>query len=259
MIYSILLTLMQKNNSLQLPKTRMISAASQQTKLALSFHVAVDHPKGQGVGIGVVQQARCEKPCSLMPELLPTEERRYGIRRKCLATKNVKTRERAEMLALLHALGFAYSTIKKRCSPAVQVQTIKIFCEHLPVIYTVKRYLQHSPACFEDEVGSNDRARIKRVVQAIHKLERRCVGVFLTIANMEDDAQKRAGSAARQRGKVACQQRRRLQRARKRASAVVHRTSENELSAEVSAEDIPKLTLRMQACAISWEESWIPL
>jgi hypothetical protein len=242
MIAFLLFTLMQKNNSLQPPKTRMSSAASQQTKLASSLRVAMNHPKGQGVGTGVVQQARCAKTGALMPEPLPTEERKYGIRRTYFATENVKTCEGAKMLALLHALGLASSTIKKRCSRAVQVQTIQIFREHPPVIYTVKHHLRYAPGSFEDEVSSTSRAMIKRFIQAIHKLERRCFGVSLTIANMEGDAQKKAGLATRQRGRVAYQQHRRLQCARKRASAVMHRTSENGTSAEVPAEDIQKLT-----------------
>lgn len=177
-----------------------------------------------------------------MPGLLPIEERRYGITRANFPAENVKTRERAELLALLHALGLASSTIKKRCPPAVQLRTIQISCEDPSVIYTVEHHLRYSPASFEDEVSGNDRAMIKRVVQAIHKLERRSFEVSLTIANMEDGAQKKAGLAARQHGKFACQQRRRLQHARERASTVVRRTLENEKSTDAPVEGIRELT-----------------
>lgn len=231
-------------------RNTMNSLFPEKVKLELLLHTAVDHVKGQGVGIGILQQARCAKTGALMPGLLPIEERRYGITRANFSTENVKTRERAELLAILHALGLASSTIKKRCPPNVQLRTIQIFCEHPSVIYTVKHHLRYSPTSLEDEVSGNDRAMIKRVVQAIQKLERRSFEVFLTIANMEDDAQKKVGLAARQRGSFACRQRRQLQHARGRASTAVRRTLENENSTEAPVEEIRKLTSRMQACSI---------
>ena len=92
-------------------------------------------------------------------------------------------------------------------------------------------------------MSGNDRAMIKRVVQAIQKLERRSFEVFLTIANMEDDAQKKVGLAARQRGSLACRQRRQLQHARGRVSTVMRRTLENENSTEALVEGIQELNL----------------
>ena len=231
-------------------RNTMNSLFPEKVKLELLLHTAVDHVKGQGVGIGILQQARCAKTGALMPGLLPIEERRYGITRANFSTENVKTRERAELLAILHALGLASSTIKKRCPPNVQLRTIQIFCEHPSVIYTVKHHLRYSPTSLEDEVSGNDRAMIKRVVQAIQKLERRSFEVFLTIANMGDDAQKKVGLAARQRGSFACRQRRQLQHARGRASTAVRRTLENKDSTEAPVEEIRKLTSRMQACSI---------
>ena len=65
-----------------------------------------------------------------------------------------------------------------------------------------------------DEVSGNDRAMIKRVVRAIRKFKTRGFAVSLMIANMEDEAQKRVGLASKQRGRVACRDRRRNQRAR---------------------------------------------
>jgi len=221
----------------------MGSVFPEKVKLYLLLHTAVDHVKAQGVGIGILQQARCAKTSALTAELLPTEERRYGITRANFPTENVKTRERAELLAILHALGLASSTIKKRCPPNVQLRTIQIFCEHPSVIYTVKHHLRYSPASLEDEVSGNDRAMIKRVVQAMQKLERRSFEVFLTIANMENDAQKTVGLAARQRGRFACRQRRRFQHARERVLTVVRRNLENENSTEALVEGIQELKL----------------
>jgi len=224
-------------------RNTMNSLFPEKVKLELLLHTAVDHVKGQGVGIGILQQARCAKTGALTPELLPTEERRYGITRASFPTENVKTRERAELLAILHALGLASSTIKKRCPPNVQLRTIQIFCEHPSVIYTAKHHLRYYPASLEDEVSGNDRAMIKRVVQAIQKLERRSFEVFLTIANMEDGAQKKVGLAARQRGRFACRQRRRLQHTRERVSTVVRRNLENENSTEALIKGIQELAL----------------
>ena len=221
----------------------MNSVFPEKIKLDLLLHTAVDHVKAQGVGIGILQQARCAKTCDLMPGLLPTEERKYGITRANFQTENVKTRERAELLAILHALGLASSTIKERCPPDVKLRTIRIFCEHPSVIYTVEHHLRYSPESFGDEVSGNDRAMIKRVFQAIQKLERRSFEVFLTIANMEDCAQKKVCLAARQRGRFACRQRRRLQHARERVSTVVRRTLENENSTEALVEGVQELKL----------------
>lgn len=105
----------------------MNPALPEPTKLELLLHTAVDRVKGQGVGIGVLQQGRCATTGVLMPYVLPTEEHRYGIRRAYFPIENVKTRERAEMLALLHALGLASSTVKKRCPPAMELQHINFF------------------------------------------------------------------------------------------------------------------------------------
>ena len=229
----------------------MNPALLEPTKLELHLHTAVDHVKGQGVGIGVLQQVRCATTGVLMPDVLPTEERRYRIRRAYFPIENVKTRERAEMLALLHALGLASSTIKKRCPPAIKLQHITLFCEHPSVIYTVKHHLEYCPESLEDEVSGNDRAMIKRVVQAIKKLQTRGFAVSLMIAKMEDEAQKKVGLASRQRGRVACRDRRRNQRARERAMATSHRTSENKSLPKAVANDVGSLTSRMQACNIS--------
>jgi len=57
-------------------RNTMDSVFPGKVKLELLLHTAVDHVKGQGVGIGVLQQARCAKTGALMPGLLPTEQRR---------------------------------------------------------------------------------------------------------------------------------------------------------------------------------------
>jgi hypothetical protein len=83
----------------------------------LVLHAEVDYVHRQGLGIGIVQQveqmvqygakkARAE-------HVSPTKEQKYSIKRENFGAQNVKTEERAYMLAILHALGMAYGTVRK--------------------------------------------------------------------------------------------------------------------------------------------------
>ncbi|KAF2788931.1 hypothetical protein K505DRAFT_201065, partial [Melanomma pulvis-pyrius CBS 109.77] len=80
----------------------------------------------QGVGTGLIQRAECATTGIIKNGTIQIEERKYGIKREDFAAEAVKTRKRALVLALLHALGLACGTIKRRCLKTVQLQRVTI-------------------------------------------------------------------------------------------------------------------------------------
>ena len=165
----------------------------------LTIHTAVDFVRAQGVGIGLVQ---CATPTGR------SEERKYGFKRSQLACENVKTPERANMLALLHALGLARTTIKRL---GVHVQTLTVFCSSSNVCDIINHYLECSLIELEHVVSTNDRAMIRRVVVSVRELERRGVEVRIvhSVSFQVSEEAARVRTLARQNGSKACRSRRR--------------------------------------------------
>jgi hypothetical protein len=225
-------------------------SSSEPNKLDLHMHLAVDHVKGQSVGIGVVLLAKCTTTGVLMPELLSPKDRRFGVKSTCLSPDDDKTRRRAETLALMHALVTASSTIKNSCSPSVQIQQITILTEHTKTLHTIEYYLRHISDSLEHIVDQNEFAMTMRVVKAVENLKRQAIEVSLKVANMEDDAQKKAGWIAKLGGRAVRREHRRWQRARERAMATSHRTLRNEPVPGTDANNVGDLSSQMQACNI---------
>jgi len=112
----------------------MVEIRSKPTQLVLVLHTAVDYVYHQGAGIGVVQRAECAMTGIIKNQLIPGQERKYDITRENLVVENIKTAGRAQMLALVHALGLARGTIKRGCPNAVQLQKVTVFSDSPKVV-----------------------------------------------------------------------------------------------------------------------------
>ncbi|KAJ6277759.1 hypothetical protein J3E71DRAFT_244814 [Bipolaris maydis] len=100
---------------------------------------AADFSLNSGIGIGFIQStAKVVGPSFT----LPTEVQAHGIDRGQFRAKNLKTRGRAHMFALILAMGLAHSTIRRKCSvqggplddqkyPSERKATVEIRCSSL--------------------------------------------------------------------------------------------------------------------------------
>ena len=179
--------------------------------LVLVVHTAVDYLRRQGAGVGIVQQAKCLATDTINHQLIPDQERKYGIKGENLAVENVKTAERAEMLALLHALGLARGTVKRSSQRAVELKRVAVFSESLEVVGKINHHLKYAPHSLQDVASANDRAIIKRVIAGVRKLSRHGLEVTIATSSENSKARDRARTLARQKGRQACKSRRRLQ------------------------------------------------
>jgi hypothetical protein len=71
---------------------------------SLVFHTAVNLVPLQGIGIGIIQRAPAG---AAKNRIIPLENSKSGVKRSQLTAENVKTRERAYMFIILHAMGLA--------------------------------------------------------------------------------------------------------------------------------------------------------
>jgi len=189
----------------------MVERRPKAIQLVLVLHTAVDYVYAQGVGIGLVQRAECATTGIIKNDIIQTEERKYSIKRENFAVENVKTPERALMLALLHALGLACSTIKRR-PKTVQLQKVTILSSSPTIVQIVNHHIKHAPKSLEDVASTNDRLMIKRVVAGVRRLSHHGLEVSISIAvfDREDEIGETARTMARQRGRKACRSRRQL-------------------------------------------------
>jgi hypothetical protein len=176
--------------------------------LSLVLHRAVDFGHNEGIGIGIIRSAARGAAGS---RTLPAEEHKHGIARGQIRTKNVKTRERAHMYALVLALGPARSTIKRTCTtPRFDVQRVTVLCGLPAVVEQLSHHRAHGLASLESAVSAEDRAMVRRVLAGVKRLAR--CGV--RVAVREDGAEGSAVDAARvnmmayQRRKKDCRRRR---------------------------------------------------
>ena len=149
----------------------------------------------------------------------PTKEQKYSVKGEFFRAENVKTKERAHMLALSHALGMAYGTVKKNgTKEGSHVEEVKTVIPSTSVAETVNHHVQDSPESLEDIAETNDRVMIGRVTKHVRKVFRRGVNVSITVSDEQDitlaRARARARTLAKQRGGKACKSRRRRERAK---------------------------------------------
>lgn len=179
-------------------------------RLSLVLHTAVDFVPLQGIGIGIVQRAPTG---AARNNIIPIEERKYSVKRSQFSAENVKTRERAHMFAILHAMGLARGTIKRRCTPTLRIQKVMVLCDSSTVVDLVNFHRDHGPESLGSVISTNDRSMITRVLTGIRELSRR--GVHVAIAeDGQERSSKETGKAktmARQKGRKACRSRRQVQ------------------------------------------------
>ncbi|ERF75586.1 hypothetical protein EPUS_04566 [Endocarpon pusillum Z07020] len=170
----------------------------------------MDYVYCQGAGTGVVQQTGCATRGIIQNQLIPGQERKYSVTRENLVVEQIKTVERAQMLALVYALGLAHGTIKRDCPKVFQLQKGTIFSESPKVVQTIKHHIKYAPDSLGDVTSTNDRSIIKRVIAGVHRLSRRGLEVAIAISSEKAKAGKKARKMARQRGRKACRSRHRL-------------------------------------------------
>jgi predicted MarR family transcription regulator len=214
----------------------MVERHPKAIQLVLVLHTAVDYVYAQGVGISLVQRAKCATTGIIKNDIIQTEERKYSIKRENFTVENIKTPNRALMLALLHALGLARGTIKRHCSKTVQLQEVTIHSSSPAIIQIVNHHIKHAPKSLEDVASTNDRLMIKRVVAGVRKLSHYGLKVSIAVFGTEDETGKTARTMARQRGRKACRSRRQLRLALDDTSTEAQHTVGDEAALEGTLE-----------------------
>ncbi|KAL9088904.1 MAG: hypothetical protein Q9165_005961 [Trypethelium subeluteriae] len=185
---------------------------SKTPQVVLALHIAVDCVYRQGAGIGIVQRAECAATGTIKRQPILDQERKYGFSREDLAVENIKTHARAHIIALVHALGLARGTIKRRSSLATKVQKVAVYSDSLKVVELINHHIKHAPASLANVKSTNDRSMIKRVIIAAQKLSRQGLEVLIAGSSGNGKGWARARILARQKGRQACKSRRQVQR-----------------------------------------------
>lgn len=175
-------------------------------RLSLVVHTAVDFLP-LGIGIGIVQRAPTG---AARNNTIPMEERKYSVKRSQFSAENVKTRKRAYMFAILHAMGLARGTVRRRCTPTLQIQKVTVLCDSSTVVDLIDFHRNHGPESLESVTSTNDRSMIKRVLKGIRELSRRGVDVVIAEDGPESRSKEtlKVKTMARQKGRKACRSRR---------------------------------------------------
>ena len=182
-------------------------------RLSLVLHTAIDFVPCQGIGVGIIQRSPTG---AARNNIFPIEKRKYSVKRSQFSAENVKTQNRAYMFAILHAMGLARGTIKRRCTATIRIRSVTVLCDSSTVVDLIAFHRDHSPASLENVRSTNDRSMIKRVLKGIRELSRRAGGVDVVIAeNGQESSSKetrKTKTMARQKGRKACRSRRQAQR-----------------------------------------------
>ena len=156
-------------------------------RLSLVVHTAVDFVHRQGVGIGINQ---CAPTGAARNNILPIEKRKHSVERCQLTVENVNTQKRAHTFAILHAMGLARGTIRRRCTATLRIQEVTVLCGSSTVVDLVKLHLHHGPKSLEGVTSTNDRSMIKRVLKGIRELSRRGVDVAIAEDRQESSSKE---------------------------------------------------------------------
>ena len=148
------------------------------------LHTAVTRP-GRGIGIGIVQRAECAKTGRSRSNLIPDQERKYGFTREQFEVENIKSVDRAQMLALLHSLGLAHGTIKRAKPEVVQLRMVKVYSNSSCVVESINHHIERAPDSLQDVVSDEDRSMVRRVLASIRRLSRFCGEVIIAIPNTQ--------------------------------------------------------------------------
>lgn len=134
-------------------------------QLDLVMHTAVDFTALRGAGIGVVQEAECPSTGAIRNDRIPGQEQKHSYSRHDLVMNNIKTKTRAHMLAMIHALGFAHRTIK-RYPKALQPRKVTILSDLPGTVKLVNHHISHHKPPKTDSLrniaSTKDRALLKK-------------------------------------------------------------------------------------------------
>jgi hypothetical protein len=181
-------------------------------QLSLVLHTAVDFSHNAGIGIGIIQSAATG---TTQASTLPTQEQEHSIERGQATAKNLKTRERAHMFALILAMGLARSTLKRQYTTTrFKVQRITVLCSLPAVVGMIKYHRAHGPKSLESVVSKEDYSMTKRVMESIKRLSRYNVQVSIAEDGADGNAVEvaRVKMMARHAKKKPCRRRRHARR-----------------------------------------------
>lgn len=181
----------------QVSYPNMVEKRPKPIQLTLVLHTAVDYLYHQGAGIGILQRAQCTKTGIIKNQILPVQQRKYGIKSEKFVVENIETSGRAQMLALMHALGLAYGTIKRGCPKAVQVKRVTVFSDSPKVVRTINYHIKHRLESFPNIASTNDYLVIKRVITKVRRLSSLGLEVAIVVFNGKDKAEGKARTIAR--------------------------------------------------------------
>ncbi|UPX09462.1 uncharacterized protein EKO05_0000151 [Ascochyta rabiei] len=174
----------------------------------LILHTAVVFGHKEGIGIGIIQNAATDATQS---NTLLREEHKHGIECGQVGAKNVKTCERANMLALVLAMGLARSTLKRQYAAArIKVQSVTVLCSLPAVVEVIKHHRACGTKSLESVVSTEDRSMLRRVLAGVRRLSRYNVQVSVVWYGAEGNTvdAARVEMIARHRKKKACRRRR---------------------------------------------------
>ncbi|KAH7391031.1 hypothetical protein DE146DRAFT_767260 [Phaeosphaeria sp. MPI-PUGE-AT-0046c] len=166
-------------------------------QVSLILHTAVDFGHKEGIAIGIIQSAATDTTRS---NTLLREEHKHGIECGQVGAKNVKTRERAHMFALVLAMGLARSTLKRQYDTArIKVQSITVLCSLPAVVEVIKYHRARSTKSLESVVCTEDRSMLRRVLAGVSVVGYGAEGNTVDAARVEMIARHRKKKACRRR------------------------------------------------------------
>ena len=147
---------------------------------------AVDHIGKQGAGIGIVLEIESRAGSATTAHGMAAE-RKFGFTKEGLVAQNIQGAQRAQMLAISHALGLAKSIIK-RGLPEIRIgelRKVTVLVQYAQVAESISDHVLRSSDGLEDIEGVHDRVMMKRVLNGIRKVA--CRGVQVDIARYAED------------------------------------------------------------------------
>jgi ribonuclease HI len=185
-----------------------------QADLTLVLHTAVDYIYGQGAGIGILQRVECSESGKTQNNLIPRnlKARGFGIKREKRTLENIRTAQRAELLALVHALGLAHGTIGRGTASrnGLWPSRVSVAGDSERVAKRINYYRTEKGAEELKEVKSaDDFSMITRVLAQLRRLEVMGIEVEIAVAREVDRSSRDAKSLARRRGSKAIKSRHR--------------------------------------------------
>ncbi len=174
-------------------------------QVSLILHTAVVFSHKEGISISIIQSAATDATQS---NTLLREEHKHSIKH----TKNVKTRKRAHIFALILAMGLARSTLKQQYATAarIKVQRVTVLCSLPAVAQVIKHHQACSIKSLKSVVSTEDQSMLRRVLAGVRQLSRYNAQVSVVGYEAEGNTvdAARVETIARHRKKKVCCRRR---------------------------------------------------